>query len=368
MLSREHVHALHKAVTALDIPRESLLAGIPPAFVGTLRDQPSRSQQHLHDLTVMIQAGPLVDGSVPLRTWLSNAVLLSSPRREVAVFEAAIADLDRSLTDAAGKVAAAAPIGSTAPVRPPMRSPFQTAGDLSPKHATYISRECDAHLKDALGKPGLISIEGESQIGKSSLANRAIAEHGVEGGNCYQDMADLRQDSERFFFNRLFSNFSGALGRPIDDWTDLHAAARHTALTLVFDELGLLKPKFLRGLIAPLHSLSMASLGKVRIMVCQPAAIVDLLTTNGIVRETYLECWHVVRVGPLTEEGVRQILSHLSPRARSLAEVHLALVMQISAGRPVAVQRLCDKLFNADQPESKVDDLRTILRDRRSYL
>ncbi len=97
--------------TGLAAARTSLFGGIPPAFVDSLPTSPSPTTQLLSDLHTLNTLEALADGAVPLRTWLTNALALTSIRRESAVFQHA---LDRLTPPAPG-----APVINPAPPQPP---------------------------------------------------------------------------------------------------------------------------------------------------------------------------------------------------------------------------------------------------------
>src|SRR5262245_11151145 len=70
--------------------RTGLLAGLPAAFVASLPHAATPGEQMLVDLDTMNAAGVLTDGTVPLASWLMNAMVLAASRQEVAVFERAL--------------------------------------------------------------------------------------------------------------------------------------------------------------------------------------------------------------------------------------------------------------------------------------
>jgi hypothetical protein len=75
--------------------RDELLRGIHPGFVASLPLRSSPLEQVRSDLAAMNQVPALVDGEVPLRIWLENAVsrLAGTGRPEVARFQLALTEL-----------------------------------------------------------------------------------------------------------------------------------------------------------------------------------------------------------------------------------------------------------------------------------
>jgi hypothetical protein len=91
------------------------MSGIPEDFVASLSVGAAPGEQLLSDLDALNDVGTLADGSIPLEAWLTNAVVLSRPRRESAVFESALKVVRRQPLGAAGG-------GITEP-EPPARAP-----------------------------------------------------------------------------------------------------------------------------------------------------------------------------------------------------------------------------------------------------
>jgi hypothetical protein len=82
-----HEHAI--SANLVD-SRPAMLAGIAPSFVASLPLGATPSDQILRDLNTFNDAGALVDGTVPLVTWLTNAAQLAGLRVESAAFRSAI--------------------------------------------------------------------------------------------------------------------------------------------------------------------------------------------------------------------------------------------------------------------------------------
>ena len=79
------------AVISVGLSREALMAGIDRGYVATLATMPNMASQTMCDVNVLARNGPLRDGSNPWRQYLANAAQLAGPRREAAVFQAALA-------------------------------------------------------------------------------------------------------------------------------------------------------------------------------------------------------------------------------------------------------------------------------------
>jgi SAM-dependent methyltransferase len=88
ILSLDEVHELRSAVITADLTnsRNALLVGIPSDFVASLPREAKAGEQVLRDLDALNTAGALADRSMPILTWLTNAVALAGPRAEALVF------------------------------------------------------------------------------------------------------------------------------------------------------------------------------------------------------------------------------------------------------------------------------------------
>ncbi|WP_437605374.1 hypothetical protein WMF20_30170 [Sorangium sp. So ce834] len=99
LLSHDEILAIHRAATStrLDQHRSALLAGLDERFVAGLPRGESPSAQILNDLHTLNAAQTLADQGVPLTCWLSNAIALTEPREEAAVFRTALGKIQETL-------------------------------------------------------------------------------------------------------------------------------------------------------------------------------------------------------------------------------------------------------------------------------
>ncbi|MEP7125524.1 MAG: TIR domain-containing protein [Byssovorax sp.] len=123
------VRELHSAAIWTDLDRKALLAGVPPAFTASLQHADTRAAQILLDLRALNRVGALIDGTVPLQIWLTNAAALTPSRSEGAVFEKALGILKQPR------------VAELPPPRPTTQPPETTRKD--PAVQIFISA-CDA--------------------------------------------------------------------------------------------------------------------------------------------------------------------------------------------------------------------------------
>ena len=94
LLSVADVLALHAAAISLRLGRAVLLEGVPPHLVAVIPDAESKSEQVLVDLHALNNAGRLIDGSVPLLTWLTTAAHLAKTSPQSSVFLEALSKVN----------------------------------------------------------------------------------------------------------------------------------------------------------------------------------------------------------------------------------------------------------------------------------
>lgn len=93
LLPEDLVRELCRAAVSAGLDRDGLLATIHPSIVSGLARAPALASQLLLDLSALNRTGEIRDGSVPLRTWIENAILMVDARKEEEVFERALGAL-----------------------------------------------------------------------------------------------------------------------------------------------------------------------------------------------------------------------------------------------------------------------------------
>src|SRR5262249_32635580 len=85
-------------------PRNELLEHIPLGYVASLRISSTPQAQLLSDLGQLNRDPPLVDGTVPMRSWLKTALLLLELQgaSEAAIVAKALQRVEKEILDAYG--------------------------------------------------------------------------------------------------------------------------------------------------------------------------------------------------------------------------------------------------------------------------
>ena len=86
-LADDHIHALCAAVVELRIDRQALLAAIDKELVSRLPVETNHARQIRSDVVQLNKIGRLPDGTVPLVTWVINALHLAGPSSHAVTIE-----------------------------------------------------------------------------------------------------------------------------------------------------------------------------------------------------------------------------------------------------------------------------------------
>ena len=259
---------------------------------------------------------------------------------------------------------------SDAPL-PTQRNPYRPAGTLPPDHPTYVRRACDDVLEATLRDHSTIAIEGDFEIGKSSLMMRVKTALAETHSACYIDLSDFRDDQVVHFLDRVFDGLSRGLGRKIRDWPELDVATERP-LALILDELAVLtNPGAVSSLFTRLTSL-VERRPEIRILVCLAVgegnpSIREFLAHAGLSNPKHRDRWHRIEVPRFTGAEIDRLLALLPARAQDLARAHADAILTLSSGRPIAVQRLCSVLFEAAVAGRSEAELQRLLTSREAY-
>jgi WD40 repeat protein/nucleoside phosphorylase/type II secretory pathway predicted ATPase ExeA len=164
LLDETRIRALHQAAldAGLAAARTDLLRGLDASFVASLPVSSSLSAQlftDLHELSITLR-----DGSVPIVSWLKNALSFAGARAEIAVFEQALAHLGHAV-----------PARVTAPVRD--ETPRPAPGDrLDVVILAALQDELEAVL--ALGEGGRAGWEEKRDLQKFRYFRRRFPRDG----------------------------------------------------------------------------------------------------------------------------------------------------------------------------------------------
>lgn len=180
LLRHDEILQVRAAVISarLSESRASLLAGLPVEFVASLAHAAAPGEQVLVDLDVMNTVGALVDGSIPLITWLSNAVALTGLRAEAMTLEAVRNRCHAR--EARERAFNPRSQGSSAPPHnlPPRR--FFVGRDRELAHIDEVLR---GETRSSIAR---VSLWGLGGVGKTALAlesaHRALARNQYPGG------------------------------------------------------------------------------------------------------------------------------------------------------------------------------------------
>lgn len=181
VVDHSQILRVQKAAVAigLDTMRDALLGGIPRALTATFSGNPNPAAQLLSDLSHLNELDPLADGTVPLHTWLSNALRLSDLRLEATVFQQVLDLAQRAPPTATPPEPPASPWQDYLPEIERAAQPLLTLPQTLSEgdSGAWIDRPELSKLLDALhhdGKP--LVLLGDPGTGKSALLSRLASE------------------------------------------------------------------------------------------------------------------------------------------------------------------------------------------------
>ncbi|HEV7406754.1 MAG TPA: TIR domain-containing protein [Chthoniobacteraceae bacterium] len=241
-------------------------------------------------------------------------------------------------------------------------NPFQSAGALPHDHPTYIRRQADDEFERALlGQRRLIAITGEFGIGKSSLmlqAHCVLPGHHFFGGG----LADMRSENERLFMRNFFRLFGA-----ICDWCELENYVRQNPSVLFLDDLSEVMAPGLLALIPALISLVNRGDIELRIVTTAPKPLRTIFDDRQMENPKYSDPWQHITVGLMHEAHIHKLLQLLPPRAQKQVKTSAKDIEIISRLRPKRLQRLFQRLYDAECGDCADNDFAKIIKNDASY-
>ncbi len=253
-------------------------------------------------------------------------------------------------------------------------NPFQKAGPLPPDAPSYIQRECDRELAEALETNKQIAIVGEFQIGKSSLLNQVMNVPYLTNTvwqDCYIDFQGMSYFDASLFMREFFEAISSTLDKDIRSWPDINEYLEHHSLIFRIDEFGWLKTNYdiVYNFITQLYKLT-SQRQNIRIVITLPLTI-DIFITSLKDRQLrnprYLERWKSIKIKKFNEKEIRELLNLLPGYAAKIANRDIDRIVSLSLGEPKRIQKLCYTLFEADRDSRDEEELEQMIQNSASY-
>jgi predicted nucleotide-binding protein len=243
---------------------------------------------------------------------------------------------------------------------------FQPVGALKAGHLTYIKRDCDKELKNSLLDRKQIVISGEFQIGKSSLLRQIPMIISDGWINCLIDFQGLRTHNVDKFMEGFYKGVSRTLGY-IDSLDEFVNILKNKPTVLSIDEFGRLTPQIADSLIPNLYWLLSEAGDNLRLVVCLPKHINDVLVDLKIENPKYHRNWKHIKVKPFNQNQVIELLKLLPKKIREIAVSNCDLITKLSRGNPQVLQSLCYKLVEKDFENLTHNDYFNIITDQNNY-
>ena len=233
---------------------------------------------------------------------------------------------------------------------------------------SYVPRGADAGLRAALLEHPLIVVRGDFSIGKSSLLLRAdrLWAGGAAGAVCQLDLQMMRVDDVNLFFDEFFAEVGRAYGQSFKNWRELDVAASQQPLLLTLDEFGGLTPEVAQRFVPALYRVVEQLDGALRVVVTTRDPIAEVLASFELSNPNLGE-WPEVELRAFTEAELEQLLGHLGPRARAVAEAERAAIRERTRMMPKPAQCLCFNLWKDEAAGADEAAMAQRVRRRESY-
>jgi hypothetical protein len=226
---------------------------------------------------------------------------------------------------------------------------FQTQGTLPLDSRSYVPRPCDLELKSLIPTERLIVLNGDFEIGKSSLLVRAQRYQPTGWHALYKDLTSMRTDTVERFVDGFFQ-LMRTVSPSIHDWNDLALHLSSHPSLFLFDEFGALSPPVAQEVVPKLIWLTEQARKNFSIVVSLPNSIAAVFGDKGINNPKYSRNWRRIRVAPFGVTEVEALLAKLPPPIAKIALPQTPQVLQISGGHPRRVQCLCASLCDLPLP------------------
>jgi predicted phosphodiesterase len=261
------------------------------------------------------------------------------------------------------------PIGKTS-------GPFQPGGGLPEDAVSYIKRKCDDELVQFIEskEKKLIAINGDFEIGKSSLLNRVMYVPFLANNNWKKYFCDVQGVSPSElanFVEYFFREFSSCFKSKIDSWETLDLFLLNQAVVLCFDEFGIFSDyEGMAGHFIQNLCIRAQKSDNVRVIVCLNPPIeefIDNFSKQYFANPKFRRCWQKITIKSFNENQAKQLLGLLPDNARKIALKNIDIIEKFSSFKPRQLQCLCDKLFDAVNDTCDESILVDIIKDEASY-
>src|SRR4029077_5908247 len=211
-----------------------------------------------------------------------------------------------------------------------------------------------------------IAIDGDFEIGKSSLMMRAARVLGPDWIAIGGGLGDLRSDRADRSVDNFFRLFASHFGQ-VDSWRDLGRRFVEQPVLLLLDDLGEMLAPGAQAILPRVIDAALAASGKLRVVATLPVRIDQYLRDRGLGNDKYRRPWRTLSVLPFKELQAKRLLSLLPGQPHAVAEWLFAEVERRSRLKPRPLQAWAERLWQAHRDEENDAGLAAIVRDPDSY-
>lgn len=251
-------------------------------------------------------------------------------------------------------------------------NPFKYTGVLANESKVYIPRECDKVLSKKIRFEQLIVIQGDFEIGKSSLLAQVKKMKFCDENEwecCYIDLQGMNVENPKVFMDEFFQEISMVLNEEVRSWRSLSDVLKMRPMIFCIDEFGVLNTDSSQNFISGLYWLRDMSGVNIRIIVCLPDQIkIKSFLKKRVANPRHWRGWETISIQPFTQTEVNRLLRFLPPRIFRVAYEYQKVIHSHSEGYPNKIQYLCHYLFHENiTSQLRNEDVVEIINSPRSY-
>lgn len=178
ILSHDQLLEVHDAVLSAGLSdgRDALLVGLDRAFVASLPQAPTPSERVLAELGKLNEAETLEDGTVPLSTYLRNAMRMARAQKEAAIFKRALDQAAAASTATAHEPSRLAEMKRAGSESNGSALPTKSAGPAEP-FAYASAKSTNPYSRPALSL-GLLALAGLVLLAVYTAVGKQYEIHG----------------------------------------------------------------------------------------------------------------------------------------------------------------------------------------------
>lgn len=232
-------------------------------------------------------------------------------------------------------------------------SPFHPVGAIGLGEKSYVTRASDCELRKAVEHHDFIWLQGDFQMGKSSLLRRHNSWLGGEWIAVCPDLELCNRATNDRFWSDFFAEIDEATGewqhntsaKARFDWRALRVLVQEHRVAFLLDEIGTCRNHQIKQLIESIYSLAEKAPGHVKLVVSFLDGPVPLLPQCGIRNPKHTATWRMVRLESFTVDEVQRLIELFPNGLSALLFARIERLRALTDFKPQKVQYLLHNLW-----------------------